>query len=132
MKKIILLLLIVATFITLSGCLKEKAGAESDGSVSISVFDLEGVEVINEDIDYMATKDDGTNTTMFDILMDNFEIVYKEYDFGVSVTGINDVIADSSQNQYLHIKHNGEASAVGVSDMVFADGDEIEFWLVTW
>lgn len=65
------------------------------------------------------------NTQAWNLLIDNHQIIYQEYDFGIFLEGIDGL--KGNQENFWAIYVNGEKSATGISDIVLNEGDVIEF-----
>jgi len=65
------------------------------------------------------------DTSAWDLLVANHEVLYQEYDFGVFVEAIDDL--KGNQDNFWAIYVNGESALEGVQDIVLNEGDIIEF-----
>lgn len=65
------------------------------------------------------------NTQAWDLLINNHQIIYQEYDFGIFLEGIDGLKGD--QENFWAVYVNGEKSETGISDIVLNEGDIIEF-----
>ncbi len=65
------------------------------------------------------------NTKAWDLLINNHQIIYQEYDFGIFLEGIDGL--KGNQQYFWAIYVNGEKSEVGIADIVLNQGDIIEF-----
>lgn len=117
MKKIVfaLLLLLIA-----SGCGQQASQEGKQILFSLKVIDDQNKDVFEKQLD---TKN-GTN--LFDALKDNnVEFEYKEYSFGVFITGIEGL--SPAEGEYLAIYVDGKYSEKGATEIIPANNSEVGF-----
>ena len=68
---------------------------------------------------------DGANT--FELLLEQTEVEFTQYDFGKFIQAINGVTPDSKHFWKLYI--NGQGSQVGAEDLQTSEGDVVEWRL---
>lgn len=88
-------------------------------------LDQEPTITITEEAKLISLTASEDNTQAWDLLIDNHQIIYQEYDFGIFLEGIDGLKGD--QENFWAIYVNGEKSQQGVSDIILNEGDIIEF-----
>lgn len=100
------------------------------GSKSITV------EVVIEDQEISTTYDLKTDAELLYAFLlereDKLGASFQASDFGTMLTGMEDYVADPSNNEYFHIYINGEGAMVGIEDIPVLDGDIYKFELKKW
>jgi len=85
----------------------------------------QAVEQLSEEqklISLTASEDD---TQAWDLLIDNHQVIYQEFDFGIFIEGIDGLKGD--QENFWAIYVNDQSSLVGIMDIVLNEGDVLEF-----
>jgi hypothetical protein len=88
-------------------------------------FAEESLAQIPEEAKLIALTASEDDTQAWDLLINNHQIIYQEYDFGIFLEGIDGLKGD--QHNFWAIYVNGEKSDIGISDIILNDGDIIEF-----
>ena len=112
MKKILLISL--QCLLLINGCTKPE-----ENSYQIKIVDLDGQELGCKTISL------NEETSVFDDLVENFDVSYTIDSYGPYISSINHSIVDS--NYYLAIYQNGTAASTGVDGLVAANKDVFEF-----
>jgi len=97
---------------------QEQTQKTEESTLEIAESATEGAKLIS----LTATED---NTQAWDLLIDNHQLIYQEYDFGIFVEGIDGLKGD--QDNFWAIYVNGEKSLSGVGEIMLNEGDIIEF-----
>ncbi|MFS0822908.1 DUF4430 domain-containing protein [Bacillus sp. 1P02SD] len=138
MKKFIVILLALGL---LFGCSNEQSTNDSTNNnnasetvkkeekaeiVTVVISKNNGEEIIEEkELEIEA----GKETTLMDMMLENFEIEADEAGFISSISG---VAANNEEKTYWHISVNGEDAMVGAKDIEVEPEDKFEFDLQTW
>ncbi len=124
MKKVLFLIVLVFASFTIIACSSPKA--ESDGTITLIVLDIDGNELVTDEVDFVEGE------TFLEVLenSDIDFIITDDAQWGAWLSGINDYTLPS--NGYWSILDNGEYATVGISDTQFADGDIFTFALETY
>ncbi len=130
-------LLVVILFIIIGGLLFLRDFTLKNSNFSSELTDSPQVEKVIDDVSdsmpetlevapttfkFTAQKD---GQTAFELLQENAEIEFKEYDFGVFVESINGIKGDEQNFWALYI--NGEQSKTGAKETILAQGDLVEW-----
>lgn len=91
------------------------------------VVEDDGMQVMEESVQvdsvtYVAQEDD---QNAFDLLKQNAEVEYDEYDFGVFVKSINGIVGDEKYFWAFYV--NGEKANQGADATTLNSGDEVEW-----
>jgi len=97
---------------------QEQTQKTEESALEVAESATEGAKLIS----LTATED---NTQAWDLLIDNHQLIYQEYDFGIFVEGIDGLKGD--QDNFWAIYVNGEKSLSGVGEIMLNEGDIIEF-----
>ena len=89
--------------------------------VTIEVVDSEG-DSFSSDVDF----EDGD--VLLDVLVEHFEVD----ETGGFINGINDVVADADNKEFLALYVNEEMAMVGAAELELSDGDYVQFIVETW
>jgi len=125
MKKglLILVLLVLLTGI-LTAC--SAPSAESDGSITLTILDINGVELDVKEVEF------NKGDTFVQVLeKSGLGFVFSEPGtYGVSVLEIKGVSLGATE--YWSHSHNSAYSTFGVSSQPFEDGDVFVFQVIDW
>lgn len=126
-KKIIVsIIVLVLGIAALIGYKSIRLNNNVEGTKEYTLIVRDTNNSFNEEFDFK------TDETYLGKDLDNRNII-KTDDSGASrfVTGVNNIDADSSKQEWWNLKINGEDSMTGVDDTTINDGDKIEFILTT-
>lgn len=126
LKKLMLSLLLVVGVIAGCSQVDEKESTveqveQVESVVSIQVVDIDGT-LIDKD----AVISDGD--VLMDVLKENFEV--EETDGFIN--GIDTVVADADNKEFLAIYVNDEMAMVGANELELNNGDKVEIVVETW
>lgn len=131
----IIALLILTASITLGYfLLKDDSHDEITDQNQESVTEAKAQIIVNPDNEESQNYEIsfGEEESVFDALVklneqDDFSFEYVEYDFGAYIKSMNGITPDDTH--FWKFQINSEDSAVGISDYILQDGDEISFVL---
>jgi hypothetical protein len=113
-------------FPTLSDLLNGEVAQEADLTEKESNDDASAAaQLIADQAQVITLSASEDNTSAWDLLIANHQIIFQEYDFGVFIEGIDGLKAD--QENFWAIYVNGEKSQTGISDIVLNANDVLEF-----
>ncbi len=121
------LLLILAYFFIYSGYYqkeKEKILSEHE-TLSVTVIVDYGNGVVDELERNLTNVDRIEPYTAFEVLNDTFNVDTLEYEWGTSISCINDICEDESTGYYWFFWHNGNFSSVSAEKYYLKDNDII-------
>jgi len=118
MKKLFSMILTLAVFITLVGCVKE-----NEITLKITKEDL---SVVKYEISYKKDFDG----TLIELIEEEVHLDYSTSDYGTMILEAETLVPKTGS--YIALYYNGEMSNVGIDDIEFKDGDEIGFEIVWW
>lgn len=124
MKKIISVLFVFMSIITLSGC--QSPSSTTSSTTNVSEEKIQNVTVsLSKDGKEFESKDISAKQgqTLMDIMKDNFEI---EQEDGF-ITAINDVKQDTQNSKYWMFTVNDEVPSEGAEDITLSNNDKINF-----
>jgi hypothetical protein len=136
-----ILLSLFAVGIILAGYwfLNQPGGAKEDGSITFILIDQNGKEVIHDELSFVSNKEDGTPTTLYDIINDHYNVVCADQNRQPDPNcGPNSLLSEGRVileieniktdwfNHYFALYQNGQYTTKGVVQLVFKDGDVIE------
>jgi hypothetical protein len=136
-----LMLSLLAIGIVLVGYwfLNQPGGSEGDGVITFIVTDQEGNEVIHDELSYLSKKEDGSSTTLYDILQEHYVLVCADKNHEPDPNcGPNSLLTEGRiilqiekiqtdwYNDYFALYQNGKYTTKGVVQLTFNDGDVIE------
>ena len=124
MKKLLFIFVLAVLLVGFLGACTPKA--ESDGSITITVLDINGDQLGSKEVDFY--KGD-TFVKVLERSQMGFEFS-EPGQWGVSVLEILNVGLGATE--YWSHSINGEYSMTGVSSQEFADGDIFTFQVVDW
>jgi hypothetical protein len=137
--KIILSLFAVGIILIGYWFLNQPGGSKEDGEITFIVIDQNGDEVIHDELSYNSKKADGTPTTLFDIINDNYNLVCADQNHKPDPgCGPNSLLSEGRVileiesiktdwfNHYFALYQNGQYTTKGVVQLSFNDGDVIE------
>ena len=119
LKIVVSILLIATVIITLVLANKNEVKKDEIYNVNIVVSNRE--ETIRDD-NYQVKSD----TTLFNLLDTNYDIVYDETIYGVRLLGIDTIITDF-KSSYIAIYVDNKYSSYGISNIKLYDGIKISF-----
>ena len=119
LKIVVSILLIATVIITLVLANKNEVKKDEIYNVNIVVSNRE--ETIRND-NYQVKSD----TTLFNLLDTNYDIVYDETIYGVRLLGIDTIITDF-KSSYIAIYVDNKYSSYGISNIKLYDGIKISF-----
>lgn len=136
LTQMLVTIIVVGIIVGVYAYINRSGGAKTDGEITFVLVDAEGKEVIHDTLAYKKTREDGSKTTILDILRDNYRVVCADSNFQPDETCPKQAIGhlilqieDVSTNffdSYLAIYHNGVYATWGISTIEFADGDRVE------
>lgn len=127
MKKLLLSIVLSLGLLFTSACGSTTAQDEpnivdiQEQQATIEVVDSEG-DSFSSDVDF----EDGD--VLLDALVEYFEV--DETDGFIN--GINDVVADADNKEFLAIYVNEEMAMVGAAELELSDGDYVQLIIETW
>jgi hypothetical protein len=124
MKKVLYILALGFLFLGFLGACTPTA--DSDGSITITVLDIDGEQLGSKEVEFFK------GDTFVEVLeRSNFGFEFSAPgDYGVSVLEILDTTLGATE--YWSHSINGEYSMTGVSSQEFADGDVFIFQVIDW
>jgi hypothetical protein len=96
---------------------------------SVVVKDLEGNELLNKSINYLAYKESVLDALLAD---SEVELAGSDSEWGYFITGVKGIEANGAQNEYWQILIDGEAASVGISSIELFFGQVLTFQLAQW
>ena len=96
---------------------------------SVVVKDLEGNELLNKSINYLAYKESVLDALLAD---SEVELAGSNSEYGYFITGVKGIEANGAQNEYWQILIDGEAASVGISSIELTYGQVLTFQLAQW
>lgn len=128
-KLVGVILAVIVIFLTIR-YLFPKGGAESDGTITFQLVDEHGKMIINDELAFFALKDDGTNTTLLDILVTHYNVVCgapdasckRQLDMGHFILSIEEV-ETNFVDYFLEIRINDAFVQAAIDLLEFKDGD---------
>lgn len=96
---------------------------------SVVVKDLEGNELLNKSINYLAYKESVLDALLAD---SEVELAGSDSEWGYFITGVKGIEANGAQNEYWQILIDGEATSVGISSIELFFGQVLTFQLAQW
>lgn len=96
---------------------------------SVVVKDLEGNELLNKSINYLAYKESVLDALLAD---SEVELAGSDSEWGYFITGVKGIEANGAQNEYWQILIDGEAASVGISSIELTYGQVLTFQLAQW
>ena len=127
MKKLLLSIVLTLGLLFTSACGSTAVQDEpviediQEQQATIEVVDSEG-DSFSSDVDF----EDGD--ILLDVLVEHFEV--DEVDGFIN--GINDVVADADNKEFLALYVNEEMAMVGAAELELSDGDYVQFIVETW
>ena len=118
--KIVVSILLVATVI-ITLVLTNKNEIKNDEIYNVNIVISNQEEIIKND-NYQVKSD----TTLFNLLDTNYEIVYDETLYGIRLLGIDTIITDF-KSSYIAIYVDNKYSSYGISNIKLYDGIKISF-----
>lgn len=118
--KIVVSILLVATVI-ITLVLVNKNEVKNDEIYNVNIVISNKEETIRDD-NYQVKSD----TTLFNLLDTNYDIVYDETIYGVRLLGIDTIITDF-KSSYIAIYVDNKYSSYGISNIKLYDGIKISF-----
>jgi hypothetical protein len=111
---------------TLSDLLKQNNNQENNLEQVIDHNEnaLESIELIADEAKLIALTATEDNTQAWELLINNHQIIYQEYDSGIFLEGIDGLKSD--QQHFWAIYVNGGKSELGISDTILNEGDLLE------
>lgn len=91
-------------------------------TASIELLDLEDNEVDAKTVEFEEGQ------SLMDVLKENYEV--DETDGFIN--GVDELVANSEEQQFISIEVNGELAVVGANELILEDGDEISLSLEVW
>ncbi|TVP96763.1 MAG: DUF4430 domain-containing protein [Acholeplasmatales bacterium] len=88
------------------------------------------VETDQGPIEQQINLQDANEATVFDLLVEYFDVNYMMFDFGPMLLSIESLVP--GYGAFISITHNGEPSLVGAQDIVYEAGDVITFEIAWW
>lgn len=123
MKKVLFIFVLgfmVLGFLT--ACEKE---ATSDGSITVTILDVDGVQLASKELDFFV------GDTLVEVLeASDLDFELTDSTYGKYVSNIYNVTLSS--NQYWTYYINDEYATVGISDQELVDGDVYEFQIIVF
>ncbi|HPX83395.1 MAG TPA: DUF4430 domain-containing protein [Bacilli bacterium] len=96
---------------------------------SVVVKDLEGNELLNKSINYLAYKESVLDALLAD---SEVELAGSDSEWGYFITGVKGIEANGAQNEYWQILIDGEPASVGISSIELFFGQVLTFQLAQW
>lgn len=124
MKKVLFIFAMLFLVIGLTAC--QSPQAESDGSITLIVLDIDGNELENEVVDFY---EGDTFLEVLESSVIDFQFT-DDATYGAWLSGIGSYTLPT--NGYWSIYENGEYATVGVSDQDIVDGDVFTFQMATF
>ena len=127
MKKLLLSIVLSLGLLFTSACGSTTVQDEpvivdiQEQQATIEVVDGEG-DSFSSDVDI----EDGD--ILLDVLVEHFEVD----ETGGFINGINDVVADADNKEFLAIYVNEEMAMVGAAELELSGGDYVQFIVETW
>ena len=123
MKKLLFIFVLGFLMLGFLGACTSKA--ESDGTLTIAILDVDGNALDSKVVNYFK------GDTLVDVLnRSEMGFQYTEYSIGTMVTGVDGLELPS--NAYLAFYVNNQGASFGVNDYEFNDEDLIEFRITTF
>lgn len=119
LKIIVSILLITTVVVTL--VLANKNEVKNDEIYNVNIVISNQEEIIKND-NYQVKSD----TTLFNLLDTNYDIVYDETIYGIRLLGIDIIITDF-KSSYIAIYVDNKYSSYGISNIKLYDGIKIGF-----
>ncbi len=98
-------------------------------SFDVIVKDLEGNELLNKSINYLAYKESVLDALLAD---SEVELEGSESEYGYYITGVKGIEANGAQNEYWQILIDGEPASVGISSIELTYGQVLTLELAQW
>lgn len=98
--------------------LKTLATATCDGTIKVSIVNLEGTTINEKTIEFNNGDD------LVELLTNNFENVYVDNGF---LYTIDKLTTPEDWSTFICLYVDGEMSMVGITEVVYTDGTEISF-----
>ena len=146
-KRIFLSFLFFILLVSFAGCTKDKdkeqnqnepsdnpsedtTKEEEEIKVTFNIYDKGGALIATKELKVAKSYEGKSAGAAFELLKNNFEVVYSDSEWGPYITSINNSSTDPKF--YLALYENGEMSMVGINDIVVNDGDVYDFKVEQW
>lgn len=116
----------------LTGCQQDQEVNQNPGSSSSANEDELSVtiELVNVEDETVAEEtfviEEGQN--LMEVAKENFDVTEKDG----FITGIDELVADETKQEFVSISVNGEMAMVGANELVLEDEDEVTFSIEVW
>lgn len=125
-QKLVLIIAAIMLFVIFGSQLREAddvaAPTPEPAAVEMEDVVVEQEPEVVKTVSYQATTD-GDNA--FELLQENADVEFEQYDFGVFVKSINGVSGDNEYFWSLYV--NGEQSVTGADQTFLEEGDLVEW-----
>ena len=123
MKKLLFIFVLAALSLGFMGACTSQA--KSDGSIMITVLDINGIEVDSKEVDFF------TGDTLVNVLeRSEMGFQYETFTYGTMITGFEGITLGATE--YLKFFVNDVSSSTGVDGYELIDGDHIMFRVTDW
>ena len=127
MKKLLLSIVLTLGLLFTSAC---RSTTVQDEPVIVDIQEQQAtIEVVDGEGDsFSSDVDIEDGDILLDVLVEYFEVD----ETGGFINGINDVVANADNKEFLAIYVNEEMALVGAAELELSGGDYVQFVIETW